>query len=288
MEGPSSPTLPHVCELRRGDRRDGSDQMTLTMAWVRQANSIEELVVASDSRLRAGYAWDAAPKLLVLPRGDAVLAFAGETEFAYPLMLQASNSIAAWGRSLERSQRLADMKGHLLRVFNGMLSEVSDLPKFTKRISPNAIFLLAGYSWSENRFRIWTLHFDEEIGRFTFRPASPWRGQANRGKVLALVGDDLDLARERLVDLLRSRQKLSHGGFDLEPLEVLQSMIADPAHRTIGGSAQLVKVYKSSSSVAFAVANPVTGQRTLLGRPLLDYEVPDRHPTLVWPTAGPV
>lgn len=255
--------------------------MTLTMAWIRKANTVEELVVASDSRLRAGFAWDAAPKLLILPRRDAVLAFAGSTDFAYPIMLQAWNAVAGWGRSLERSQSLPDMKGHLLRVLNGMLSEVSDLPRFSTSLTPDAIFLLAGYSWSEGRFRIWTLHFDPSISRFTFRPASPWRGQANRGKVLALVGDEVDDARERLVSSLRAQQKLTDGSFDLEPLEVLRQMIQDASLPSIGGSVQLVKVYKSSNATAFSVTDTATGIRSLLGRPLLSYESMDRHPELV-------
>jgi hypothetical protein len=258
--------------------------MTLTMAWVRKANTVEELVVASDSRLRAGYAWDAAPKLLILPRRDAVIGFAGVTDFAYPMLLQAWNSVASWGRSLERSQPLPDMKGHLLRVFNGMLSEVSDLPKFSTSVTPDAIFLLAGYSWSEQRFRIWTLHFDGSIRRFTFRPASPWRGGSNRGKVLALVGDGLDEARARLVRKLRDRKKLARGSFDLEPLEVLSEMVEDTAFPTIGGSVQMVKVYKSSNAAAFAITNPRTGQRSLMGRSLLPYEIPDRHPSFTLPS----
>ena len=87
-----------------------------------------ELLIASDSRLRAGYAWDAAPKVLRLPRGDSVIAFAGQTAFAYPLMIQAWNAVDSWRPSRERLQPLAVLKGHLIRVFNGMLDEISDLP----------------------------------------------------------------------------------------------------------------------------------------------------------------
>jgi hypothetical protein len=38
--------------------------------------------------LRGGYAWDAALKIFPLQRDDAALAFAGSTDFAYPMMLQ--------------------------------------------------------------------------------------------------------------------------------------------------------------------------------------------------------
>ena len=72
----------------------------------------QELLVASDSRLRGGYAWDAAPKLLRLPRGDSVLAFAGQTDFAYPLMLQAWNA----GGIMEPFPRQAAAPSRLERV----------------------------------------------------------------------------------------------------------------------------------------------------------------------------
>ena len=249
------------------------------MAWVRGLGSSEELVVASDSRLRAGYAWDAAPKLIPLPRGDSVLAFAGSTEFAYPIMIQAWNAVTSWSKALNRTQPLPKLKGHLVRVFNGMLAELTDLPKFEENVTPDAVFLLAGYSWSEDRFRIWTLHYDGGIKRFTFRPASPWRGSSNRGKVLVMVGDAVAPAREQLIDLLRERRKLSRYPFDYEPLEILYRIIADAGHPTVGGPVQVVKVYRSLNAVPFLVSQ-AGGRSTLLGRPLLDYEAPDRHPSL--------
>jgi hypothetical protein len=254
--------------------------MTLTMAWVRQAGATEELVIASDSRLRAGYAWDASPKLLPMPRGDSVLAFAGRTDFAYPLMIQAWNAVSSWNRALARTQPLPVMKGHLLRVFDGMLAELSDLPRFGEAMTPDAIFLLAGYSWSENRFRIWTLHYDKSVSKFAFKPASPWRGETNRGKVLAMVGDHVAEARDLLVELLRRRRKLSAGMFDFEPLEVLYSMTRNEQWPTIGGSVQIVKVYRSLNAVPFVVRDTESGVLSLLGRPLLSYETPDRFPLL--------
>jgi len=59
--------------------------------------SVTEMIVASDSRLSGGQAWDGNPKILMLPRSDAVLAFAGYTGVAYPLMIQAYNAIVNRG-----------------------------------------------------------------------------------------------------------------------------------------------------------------------------------------------
>ena len=242
----------------------------------------QELLIASDSRLRAGYAWDTAPKILRLPRDDSVLAFAGQTDFAYPLMLQAWNTVDSWQPSRDRRQHLSVLKGHLIRVFNGMLEEISDLPSDEERKDPEAVLLLAGFCWYERRFRIWVLHYDKRIRRFTFRPSSPWRGNATRGKILAVVGDGVHEAKARLVSMLREQRTLTVGGFDLEPLKVLKSMILDPDYSTIGGPIQLVKVYRSLNSAAFVVPSATDDRPTLLGRPLLTYENPDRPPVFQW------
>jgi hypothetical protein len=250
------------------------------MAWIRTAGKVEELVVASDSRLRP-FAWDAAPKIVVLPRNDAVVAFAGDTDFAYPIMLQMANTVASWDKAANRAQPLEEAKGHLLRVLNCMFGEFTDLRGLGQDTS--AIFLLAGFSWKSQKFVIWTLHFDPSIGRFTFRPATRWRG-GNSAKLLAVVGDEVDDAKEQLTALLRERRRLTTGGFDMEPLEVLTAMIDSPKYVTIGGYVQLIKVYRSLRVVPFVIERG--GIRSLFGRPLLDYEEPDRFPTLAWPPAN--
>ena len=91
--------------------------MTLSIAWVRDMNGYQELVVATDSRLRAGYAWDSCPKIMILPRLDSVICFAGQTEYAYPLMLQMKYSIDMYPKSRDRAMDIAQMKGHTLSEF---------------------------------------------------------------------------------------------------------------------------------------------------------------------------
>jgi len=58
--------------------------MTLSLAWIRSVGNVQELVMATDSRLRRGRAWDVAPKILTLPRTDCAICFAGDTDDAYP------------------------------------------------------------------------------------------------------------------------------------------------------------------------------------------------------------
>jgi hypothetical protein len=76
---------------------------------------------------------------------------------------------------------------------------------------------------------------------------------------------------------------LGSGSFDYEPLRVLAAIIRERKYPEIGGAPQVVKVYKALKTVPFVV--PWVGragdrQLTLLGRPLLDYEAPDRYPEL--------
>jgi hypothetical protein len=102
--------------------------VTLGMSWVRAVGGVRELIVASDSRLSGGQNWDANPKIMLLPRSDAVISFAGKTWDAYPLMLQAYNAIKNVPSCGERIFDLADLKAHLIRVFDHSREFISNLP----------------------------------------------------------------------------------------------------------------------------------------------------------------
>ncbi|MFE5549459.1 hypothetical protein ACFQ71_37390 [Streptomyces sp. NPDC056534] len=251
--------------------------MTLTMAWVRRAGGAEEMVIASDSRLGSLGYWDAAPKIIPLPRGDAAIAFAGETDYAYPMMIQAINAINSYGESLSRRQPLAKLKGHLLRVINLMLDQQKDVPAALWE-APAALFLLAGYDWTDNRFKIWKLQFDKGTRRFTFHPAAPWRGVGNDEKVLSIIGDEIAEAKGAVLEYLQGPGGVRQGGFDMEPMKALAYMVDDDRFRSIGGYIQMVKIYKPMVCVPFVISRK--GTQSLLGRPLLDYEKSDA-PTLV-------
>jgi len=60
----------------------------------------------------------------------------------------------------------------------------------------------------------------------------------------------------------------------MEPLEVLRDMIRDGGYPSIGGPPQMVKVYRYMHCKEFGIywPNRQTGTRTVLGRPLLDFE----------------
>ncbi|MGE8146669.1 hypothetical protein ACQKP7_15940 [Pseudomonas frederiksbergensis] len=246
--------------------------MTISLAWTRKVDSVEELVVVTDSRLSFGCRWDCCPKIRILPREDAVVCFAGDTMYAYPIILQIQSAVAQHPKLLSRAMDITDLKGHLLRILNDMVSLVHDLPRGSAN-EPDATFLIAGWSWKLSAFKSWLLHYDASIKRLSFRPTSRWKGP-NNDKSIAITGDYRDEYKERLIGLLRKKDKLQSGGFDMEPLEVLRDMLRAGTYDLIGGAPQVVKIYKYSSARPFAVfwPNKESGNISLSGRPLLDYE----------------
>jgi hypothetical protein len=252
--------------------------MTLGMAWVRVVGGVRELVIASDSRLSGGQYWDGNPKIMLLPRSDAVLSFAGQTRDAYPLMLQAYNAIKMYPLAEKRALDLADLKGHLVRVFDHSRRFISGLPRGQSAPDdPDAKFALSGYSWRTKKFHVWTLHYDRSITGFTFRPTTEWGGQESGGyKLIAYVGDDdaVQLAKANLVSLLRERGKLQSGSLDMEPFEVLRDIIRSGIFPSVGGPIQLVKIYEHANVAPIGVYWPdkASGTVSVLGRALLDYE----------------
>ena len=252
--------------------------VTLGMSWVRAVGGVRELVVASDSRLSGGQHWDANSKIILLPRSDAVISFAGNTWDAYPLMLQAYNAIKMFPPAEKRVLDLAELKGHLIRVFDHSREFISGPPHGQSvPDDPDLKFVLSGYSWRTKKFHVWTLHYDRSIGGFTFRPATEWGGQEPDGyKLIAYVGDEepVKAAKENLVTVLRSRGKLQSGSLDMEPFEVLRDIIRSGKFSSVGGPVQLVKIYEHANVAPVGVCWPdkASGTVSVLGRPLLDYE----------------
>lgn len=252
--------------------------MTLGMAWVRVVGDTRELVVVSDSRLSGGQFWDSNPKIVLLPRTDAVLSFAGDTHDAYPLMLQAFNTIKMYPPAEDRALDLAELKGHLIRVFNRSREFISGLPRGQNEPSDlEASFMLSGFSWRTKRFHIWKIYYDKSIFKFTFRPTSEWSGQdAEAYKLIAYVGDAEAItdAKARLVSLLRDRGKLQNKSLDMEPFEVLRDIIRANAFSSVGGPVQMVKIYEHANAAPVGVFWPrkAGGNVCVLGRPLMEYE----------------
>lgn len=246
--------------------------MTLSLAWIRHTNSTRELVIASDSRLRSGCAWDCAPKIFPLPRGDCAICFAGETMYAYPIMEQVRNAISMHPKSATRASDLCDLKGHLLRVVREMERHIHDFPRGQSKPKLDAYFIFAGYSWKNSAFKIWILHYNAKLRRFDFKRASKLHGND-----IAIIGDHTKEAKDAISFLARTRNTERCIGFDMEPFEVLRDFCRNNKMPDIGGSPQILKIYKHMNSMPYGVYWPTkaSNERTLLGRPLIPYEMPN-------------
>lgn len=257
--------------------------MTLGLAWVRTLGNTRELVVASDSRLSGGKFWDANPKIMLTPRSDCVLSFAGDTADAYPLMLQAYNAIKSHARLSSREIDITTLKGHLVRVFNRSREFMSNFPAGEGRPDGDATFVLSGYSWRRREFCIWRLHFDRSINRYTFQPINPWPGQDGaEPRQVAFIGDvePVKAAKEMLVERLRSSGKLRSGGLNMEPFEVLRDIVRAESFSSVGGPPQMVKIYEHMNVRVVPIfwPNRASEIATILGRPLMAYEKPSSTP----------
>jgi hypothetical protein len=245
--------------------------MTVACAWIRQVGQIEELIFASDSRLRWAGAWDSCPKVFLLPRSDALMAFAGDTLWAYPIIAQTINNIASFEPSRERRYDLLDARGHALRVINDMIAS-GDAIRGPDQPDSTADFLFGGFSANEGGFRLW---------RFFYVPADRcFRSERVRSLgigTFAFIGDMGPHARRRLGETTGEFDGWS-GSLDMQPFEVIRDLLRAGENETIGGAPQLAKAYRHMNTEAFAVDwSPAPGEieprLTLLGRPLLDYEV---------------
>lgn len=245
--------------------------VTSVIAWERQVGPLSELVVASDSRLGGGEEWDACAKVFDVGREDSVLAFAGHTWRALPLVLQAVATTRSYNGSVLRTLDLPHFASHLQGVLNAVLGEAKG--EAAAQL-PDCEFLLAGWSWRLSDFRIYRYTFDQAQWRFTVNSTGRRLPRAlrgpGRGTWFATIGDG---GRRLQGALARAyRQGLIAGPLDYHPLEYLYRQTQDPAvaEHSVGGPVQVSKVYRSIRVEHFAVRTP-NGLFTS-GRPVLPYE----------------
>ena len=74
--------------------------MTLCISWIRKLKKHEELVIATDSRLRSNGSWNCSPKILTFARTDCAICFEGDTTFAYPMMIQLQTAVANYQKAI--------------------------------------------------------------------------------------------------------------------------------------------------------------------------------------------
>lgn len=250
--------------------------MTLGVMWVRSIKKNSELVAASDSRLTGGgKRWDNAPKILAPSRGDCLLSFAGETDYAYPLMLHAQTAVDSWSESRNRRYKLEDLHGYLKRILSEAAKGISYEGVSSLSRGDPTFLLLGGYSWWAKRWRIWRLTWNPSKGSFLSKEVkSQAKGQH---ELLAWVGDKLavEAGHERFNRLRSSRTDRSPEGINMEPLEVVRDVIRDDSVMSVGGPLQVAKCYQHLNNRFFLVSwtdDKHQTRRTLAGRFLLDTE----------------
>ena len=249
--------------------------MSLVVAWIRRLPSRDELIVASDSRLGFGARWDCCPKIFPLAREDSILAFCGQTLFAYPILLQLAKSIENYGKSESRELDIVDLRAHFLKLIERMRLEIRDFPKGDHGLDTTDFrILFAGYSSKLKKFKAWSLYYDKTASRFNHRPLSFHYKRSNGTKPFLFMGDNEDIATATLFERLKAAGKLKSGPLDMEPLDVLVEMIQVPGYDTIGGPPQIVKVYPHARVLPINVLWPITQPEYVahFGRPLLGYE----------------
>jgi len=248
--------------------------MTLLVVFMRRVLSHFEMVFASDSRLSNGQRIDFGQKVFQTPRSDALIAFAGDTDYAFPLLMQTMRAIEGYPLSSSRRLPLPKLKRHILRVFQQTYDAIHTLPfDAVHPEPPDNYFLLGGYDWQSQRFRAWRLAFDKNLRLFVYRPIL-----RSGGKKYFFAGDNKRAVSDavRRTDELLSERGKGNDEIDLEPFEVLSSVISEsPKSSTIGGVPQIGKAYQHLNTQLFQVSWPLPEGNDWLhvaGRPLLPGE----------------
>ncbi len=229
--------------------------MTLCTAYIRQANETEELVFATDSCLTGGEKWKQGIKLFELPRKDCLLCFAGTTNRAYPLVLNLTSSIHLDKFLESPSSKLEDVLLYISELFSDLLKRIiSEIAgENIHELRSGVKFLFGGWDWTKGSFRVWKLYYSEEIEGFLFDELT---NDDTKTKFYTFLGDPEEEieteAKERIKKIFLDDDTFD-SKLDMEPLKVLRDMSLDKNIRTVDGSLQIAKIYKSNRSEFFGI-----------------------------------
>jgi hypothetical protein len=269
--------------------------MTIGAAWIAGDSESQQLWFATDSRLSGdGNVWDDCPKIMPLPRRDAIAAFSGDTAQAYPLLLQCSNAIGSYTAASDGTLEFFQVMAHLQRVMNSMMDHVHSDP-YVAGVTTDRPFssyddaiVIGGYSRQHGKLVIQTLRHQPNENQWRFDRVRSRIGAGQR-RIIAVFGDSR--ARNRFVYLLTKHLKDNgtHGEdipLRLEPLEVMALFLGMPESRTdhrwpmdrrsrtIGGAPQVIQLYPGAQATPLAVhwdSGGVPGV-FIMGRRAFSYE----------------
>ena len=258
--------------------------MTLVAAWTRTTGTGRELWVISDSRLSGGKFWDYGPKIFGTGRSDAVIAFAGDTAWTYPLIAQISSYIESFINLRERVVDAADAYELVRQMLNESLKYISKAVDPSMKV-PDCTFIFAGYSARRKDFFIRQVFFDSKHKKFMTRNATKTAGEH-----LMLIGDNEPM--KAMVRYVHERTKNQRPAFrlDMLPAEAFYAILSSNEFHEIGGAPQVAKVFQHMDQRHFGVFwpphVPADEQHIYLrGRRLGKYDVLD-HPWVYEPSTA--
>jgi hypothetical protein len=257
--------------------------MTLVVAWTRTTQTGRELWMLSDSRLSGGKLWDYGPKIFGIGRSDAVIAFAGDTSWTYPLIAQISSYVESFINLRDRVVDVADLCDQILQMLNDSLSFVTD-PAHPSMALPECSFVFAGYSARRKDFFVRRIEFQSKSKQFV-----PTHPKFYGGESVAYVGDEEPVkATVRRMSEILKQSKAKRPRLDMTPAVAFFEVLSSEKFRDIGGAPQVTKVYEHMNLRHFGVYWPpnVPNEEQdifLRGRRLKPYEVFD-HPWVYDPT----
>ena len=224
------------------------------LSLIRQINSVEELVFATDSSLTGGEKWNQGVKLFELPRPDCLICFAGDTGRAYPLILNLLSSIKLSKKLQSSHTNIEEVLAHLSTMFTSLVGTIVNeiQGQDIHKLRSDAEFLFGGWSWSKNCFRIWKLYYSKDAEGFI--------PQEYTGKVItyAFLGNPESLSETARKNLREDRETngTEEDPLDMEPLAALVKMSRDSDVREVDGAIQIAKLYKSGTSEFFGIKWP--------------------------------
>ncbi|WP_373930727.1 hypothetical protein [Vibrio cyclitrophicus] len=259
--------------------------MTVVVSWTRKTNTGRELWVMSDSRLSGGKCWDYGPKVFGVGRTDAVMAFAGDTAWSYPLISQVTSYVESFINLRERAIDFLDARDKIIQMLNASLNFVSDAACPSEEV-PDCTFIFAGYSARKQDFILNKIVFHSKRRRFEIRSAKKMNGE-----LLAIIGDKGPVSSvSRRISESTKKHLEADFKLDMEPSKAFFEVLSSKRFREIGGAPQLTKLYQNMNQKHFGVywppELPVSEQKIYLrGRELGKFEVLD-HPWVFDPSEG--
>lgn len=236
------------------------------------------MIFATDSTLTGGEKWNHGVKLFELPRTDCLICFAGETQRAYPLILNLISTIKHNEDLKNPALDIQEVLYGIVELFNELVNSIFDYPAgVAEAIGGEAKFLFGGWSWKENRFKIWRLYYSPDLKGFIWDDETAIK----KSKMRVAIGDpsegEDDIARvadKKYRDLIHELNR-EDDPLDMEPLTVLVDMCLDKKIRYVDGSVQIGKVYKSGTTEFFGVMwQSAFGKPHFLGKPYEKHNKP--------------